>query len=56
MLSIVVCNGDMKTHKNDPVPYPESVSIFSKVFVVVIIMKMVVVIVIVVDYILRTIC
>lgn len=37
--SIVVCNRDMKTHQNNTGSYPESVFIFSKVFIVIIVMK-----------------
>lgn len=56
MPSIVVCNRDMKTHQNNTGFYPESVFIFSKVFIVIIVMKMAVVIVIMVGYLLRSIC
>lgn len=45
--------GDMKMNKNDSVPDPKSVSIFSKMFTVFIIMKMMVLIALV-DYVLRS--
>ena len=35
----MVCNRDMKTHKNNTVSYPESVFIFSEVFIVIIVLR-----------------
>lgn len=52
MPGIVVGKGGMKMNKNESVPYPQSVSIFSKMFTVFIMM----VAIVLADYILRIKC